>query len=62
MTNLYNEIRNLNKEIANMTKANEKDFILMGGRSRYEELTKKVEALEDAYIAELKRLAIEFEL
>lgn len=62
MTTLYNEIKNLNKEITNMTKANERDFILMGGRSRYEELTKKAEALEDAYIAELKRLAIEFEL
>lgn len=61
MTNLYNEIKKLNKEITNMAKADEISFIRMGGRSRYEELTKKVKALEDAYIAELKRLEIEFE-
>ena len=62
MTTLYNEIKKLNKEITNMTKVDEISFIRMGGRSRYEELTKKVKALEDAYIAELKRLEIEFEL
>ena len=61
MTNLYNEIKKLNKEITNMVKADEISFIRMGGRSRYEELTKKVKALEDAYIVELKRLEIEFE-
>jgi hypothetical protein len=61
MTKLYDEIKNLNKEITKMT-ANEISFARMGGRSKYEELTKKVKALEDAYIAELKRLEIEFEL
>jgi hypothetical protein len=60
MTNLYNEILSISKEIRTLLRADEISYIRMGGRTRLAELENKMEVLENKYMAELKRLEIEF--